>query len=144
MPKLLLFILSLKSLLKLLQHITGINELTARKWFETLPWLIDCSTVIAWCRQWGCQWGMRHGLWLAVFPAVWLAGQNIDRRIHNKRYTLLAGISTVLQRPVAVPLHSPNGRQMPAVRAVQGDCGRVYMAYLRGVGMLSSRSPMSR
>ena len=27
---------------------------------------------------------------------------------------------------VTVPLHSPSGRQMPAVRAVQGDCERVY------------------
>ena len=25
------------------------------------------------------------------------------------------------------PLHSPNGKQMPAVRAVQGDCERVYL-----------------
>ena len=31
-----------------------------------------------------------------------------------------------LQRPLTVPLHSLNGRQMPAVRAVQGDCERVY------------------
>ena len=30
------------------------------------------------------------------------------------------------QIPLTVPLHSPNGRQMPAVRVVQGDCERVY------------------
>ena len=36
------------------------------------------------------------------------------------------GIPTVLQTPVTVPLHSPNSRQKPAVRAVQGDCERVY------------------
>ena len=29
-------------------------------------------------------------------------------------------------RPLTAPLHSPNGRQMPAIRAVQGDCERVY------------------
>ena len=32
------------------------------------------------------------------------------------------GIPTILQRPLTVPLHSPNGRLLPAVRAVQGDC----------------------
>ena len=37
------------------------------------------------------------------------------------------GISTVFQRPLTVPLHSPNGRQMPAVRVVQGDCEGVYL-----------------
>ena len=31
------------------------------------------------------------------------------------------------QTPVIVPLHSPNSRQMPAVRAVQGDCERVML-----------------
>ena len=36
------------------------------------------------------------------------------------------GIPTIFQTPVTVPLHSPNGRQMPAVRAVKGDCLRVY------------------
>ena len=39
------------------------------------------------------------------------------------------GISTAFQTPVTVPLHSPNGRQMPAVRAVQGDCERVYTGH---------------
>ena len=36
------------------------------------------------------------------------------------------GISTVFQRALTVPFHSPNSRHMPAVRAVQGDCERVY------------------
>ena len=30
------------------------------------------------------------------------------------------GIPTIFQIPMAVPLHSPNGRQMPAMRVVQG------------------------
>ena len=42
------------------------------------------------------------------------------------RFTWQMGISTILTRPLTVPLHSPCGRQMPAVRAVQGDCERVY------------------
>ena len=33
---------------------------------------------------------------------------------------------TGFQRPLAVPLHSTNSRQMPAVRAVQGDPVIVY------------------
>ena len=37
------------------------------------------------------------------------------------------GTPTIFQTPVTVPLHSPNGRQMPAIRAVQWDCERVYV-----------------
>ena len=43
------------------------------------------------------------------------------------------GISTVFQTPLTVPLHSPNGRQMPIDRAVQGNyskestCGRQWV-----------------
>ena len=48
------------------------------------------------------------------------------------RYGLIrmwpVGIPTIFQTPVTVPLHSPNGRQMPAIRAVQGDCERVYVS----------------
>ena len=36
------------------------------------------------------------------------------------------GIPTVFQTLAIVPLHCPDGRQVPAVRAVQGDCERVY------------------
>ena len=39
------------------------------------------------------------------------------------------GIHTVFQTPVTVPLHHPNGRQMSALRAVQGDCERVYLLH---------------
>ena len=35
------------------------------------------------------------------------------------------GIPTILQRSLTVPLNSPNGRQMPAVRPVQDDRERV-------------------
>ena len=38
-----------------------------------------------------------------------------------------AGIPPIFQRSMTVPLHSPNNRHlMPAVRAVQGGCERVY------------------
>ena len=36
------------------------------------------------------------------------------------------GIPTVFHTSVTVPLHCPNGRQLPAARAVQRDCERVY------------------
>ena len=41
-------------------------------------------------------------------------------------FTWPVGIPTVIQTPVTVPLYCPNGRQLPAVRTVQGDCERVY------------------
>ena len=37
----------------------------------------------------------------------------------------LVGIATVFHRSLTVSLHNPNGRQMPVIRAVQGDCERV-------------------
>ena len=37
------------------------------------------------------------------------------------------GSSTVFQSPLTVSLHKPNGRQMPAVRVVQGDCEIIYI-----------------
>ena len=41
--------------------------------------------------------------------------------------TWAVGIPTVFQTPVTVPMHNPKQWQaMPAVRAVQGDCERVY------------------
>ena len=43
------------------------------------------------------------------------------------------GIPTVFQTPVKVPSHCPNGRQLPALRAVQGDCERVYDAPSEGL-----------
>ena len=50
---------------------------------------------------------------------------------HSLHYGLMwpVGIPTVFQTPVTVPMH--NGRQMPAVRAVQRDCERVCVQLLR-------------
>ena len=36
------------------------------------------------------------------------------------------GISIVPQSPLKIPLHNPNDRQKPVVRAVQGDCEIYY------------------
>ena len=43
------------------------------------------------------------------------------------------GIPNVFQTQVTVPLHSPNSRQLPAVRVVQGDCERVYLSTMWGL-----------
>ena len=40
---------------------------------------------------------------------------------------MTSGNSHRFQTTVIVPLHSPKGRHLPAVRALQGDCERVYL-----------------
>ena len=84
-------------------------------------------TVLAWW-QYNCQWCRTHGLQLAGITLSWLVGLNIhgDCLVPYCIMWPAVGIPTVFQTPVTVPLRSPNGRQMPAVRAVQGDCERVY------------------
>ena len=59
-----------------------------------------------------------HALWL-----VW-SMYSLGLLIAPPHYgiTWPVWIPTVLQTPVTLPLHSPKGRQMPAVRVVQGDC----------------------
>ena len=47
-------------------------------------------------------------------------------------FTWSVGIPNVFQTPVTVPLHCPNGRQLPAVWAVQRDCDRVKELLLSG------------
>ena len=46
------------------------------------------------------------------------------------------GISTILQRPLTIPLHSPNRRQMFAISAMQGDCERVYFCWFHWIGVV--------
>ena len=73
---------------------------------------------------------VRHGLQLVGITPLWLVGLKIDGGLPSAPlhygFTWPVGIPTVLQIPVTVPLHCPNDRQLPAVRAVQGDCERVY------------------
>ena len=57
-------------------------------------------------------------------PIGWHHAFVIGWSIYRKRLPS-AHYITVFQTPVTVPLHSPNGRQTPAVRAVQWDCERV-------------------
>ena len=69
-------------------------------------------------------------------PLLWLAGLNIDWEKPHLQW-----ISIKLQyivgswdwskflpfyKPLTVPLHSPNGGHLPAIRAVQGDCETVW------------------
>ena len=70
-----------------------------------------------------------HQILLAGFTFLWLAGLNIGwitPVVMDCGIMWQVGISTIFHRPLTVPLHSLNGRQMPAIRAVQGDCEWVY------------------
>ena len=71
--------------------------------------------------------------WLASAFCDWLFNYRLglpSATLHFG-FTWPMGIPTIFQTPMTVlgtvPLHSPNGRQVPAVRAVQGDCERVYL-----------------
>ena len=44
------------------------------------------------------------------------------------------GIPTIFQTSVTVPLHCPKGRQLPAIRAVQWDCERVWISMVFAMG----------
>ena len=46
------------------------------------------------------------------------------------------GISTILQRPLTIPLYSPTRRQMPAIKAVQGDCESIYFCWCHWIGVV--------
>ena len=82
--------------------------------------VLNCFTVLCWL-QWDCSWGSRHGLQLSGITHLWLVGLNID-------WDFIVPYCTMGSRdqwkflPVTVPVHSPNGRHLPAVRAVQKDC----------------------
>ena len=98
--------------------------------FESALAGLDCCTVLVW---WLVGYEILPRFHWLVLPALWLVDLNIDwetRRLHwilgNYGLTWPVGISPVFQTPLTVPLHSPNGREMPVVRSVQGDCETVY------------------
>ena len=76
---------------------------------------VDCYTVLLWW-LWDCHWGMRYGLQLAGITFFdWLVQIQV-RNISIAKYyelTWLVGISMMFQRPLTVPLHNPNGRDLP-------------------------------
>ena len=83
--------------------------------------------VLAWW-QLDCLWGMWNSLHLVSLSVVWLTDLYIDWETpHMQGMALVTGISTICERLLTVPLYSPNNRQMPAIRAVQEDCERVFM-----------------
>ena len=60
---------------------------------------------------------------------MWLAGLNIDWDClcHNVSWAHVTGWNfNHFSHAPDSPLHSPNGREMPAVGVVQGDCETVY------------------
>ena len=99
--------------------LTGDNPTAAvppRLWEGYPPGVIDCFAILTFLRQRGirhasqrcrlCDWRLGD-TWDVLWAHV--TGWNFHR----------------VQRSLTVPSHSPNGRQMPAVGAVQGDCERV-------------------
>ena len=90
--------------------------------------LLDCCTVLSWW-LWDSVW---NETWLPIRIGwcftLWLADPNIRGFLTCVALwvtcnALWGGIPTGFQRPLAVTLHSADGR--PAVSAVQGDCERV-------------------
>ena len=86
--------------------------------------LLDCSAPggercesLTWVDEIGC---------VACYVIGWCS-YRLGKSWHAMHYGFMwmVGISTIFQRPLTVLLSSPNGRQMPAVRVVQGDCERV-------------------
>ena len=91
---------------------------------------IDCYTVTAW---W--LWDMATDL-LVLLP-VWLAGLNKNEGLSKAtlyyayaamHYKLMTSENYYLLKPRDSPLHSPNAGNLPAIRAVQGDCETVISA----------------
>ena len=78
----------------------------------------------------GEPWGTRHALWTACIHAFVIGWFKYRLGLLSVPlyygFTWPVGIPTIFHTPVTVPLHSPNGRQMPAIRVVQGDCEIVY------------------
>ena len=86
---------------------------------------LDYNTVVAWWHA-GCQWCVWYYRWHHPFVIGWPNYRlGIPSAPLNYGLTWPVGIPIVFQTLVTVPLHSPNGRQMPVVRAVQGDRDRV-------------------
>ena len=86
-------------------------------WQLWRPYL-DCYTVVSWW-HWDCQWGL-----------LWLAGLDISCYCLNRNglwFRVTGGNFHRFQRALTIPLHSPNGRQMPAVRG----CARRLWKSLR-------------
>ena len=78
--------------------------------------LLDCYTVLAWW-QWDCQWGKMcvspigsHHTFVIGWPKYRLG---LPSAPLHYGLTWPMGIPTVFQTPATVPLHCPNGRQMP-------------------------------
>ena len=93
---------------------------------------IDCYTVIAWWQS-DSQWGMRYGVqFVDIKNNMSLVALNIgwDCLSHNGLWAYVISVN-FFQRPLAVLLHSPNGR--PAVRAMQRGMWKI-LGWLRKQG----------
>ena len=80
-------------------------------------------------------WDMRHGLQFDDITLLWLSGLNKGWECpsHNGLWThVTGGNSSVSERPLTVPLHSPNDRQMHFL---------YYWPFVKGIHKSSVDSP---
>ena len=83
---------------------------------------VDCFTGLALWHQ-DCQWDIRHGLQFTGITLLWLASLNIGWDCLNPNglwARVTSGNAHPLSGRLTVLLYSPNGREMCAVRVVQG------------------------
>ena len=75
--------------------------------------------------------------WYHSFMIVWSKYQlGLPSAPLHHGITLPVRISTVCQIPETAPLHSSDGRQLPAVWAVRVDCEIVYIKSVHGYVMI--------
>ena len=75
--------------------------------------------------QYDCPWGMEHCLQLAGITLLWLVGLNIDYDCLVP-ITLWDHVTHRFSDPNDSPFAQTWRLALPVVRAVQGDCERVY------------------
>ena len=88
-----------------------LSKQSKRRWFAT---------------PWRSLWHHSNGLGESSYTL------NHGYAIMVMHYGLKRGVGIYIyfQRPLTVPLCSTNGRQMPVIRAVQGECEIVYLHYM--------------
>ena len=98
---------------------------------------VDCCTALTrWLLKRSLGWAARPWIWLDS-PLLCLTGLDIELEIANS-YWILGNLQYIVgsrdwrkfpsffQMSLIVALHSPDGRHLPAVRAVQDHCEIVY------------------
>ena len=97
-------------------------------------WDVDWYTDLAWWLL-DCHWGIRHGPWLAgpnidwgKYNLWWILGKLQCIIGSHVRWKFLPFLKSHWQSPCTALMAGILASKMPALRAVQGDCERVYAA----------------